>query len=379
MILSILASVLATAYFILILLYSWKWNRISQFRIPNGFTPATRLSVIIPARNEEEHISRCLDSLIGQHYPSNLLEIIVVDDDSSDRTASIVRSYSQTWIKIIPSASDRDSHPSAVAYKKTAIATGIRHATGTLMVCTDADCTFHPDWLLTLAAFYQNNHPAFIAAPVCLDNRPSPLEIFQALDFLSLQGITAASVASRFHMMCNGANLAYEKDIFMKTGGFEGIDQIASGDDMLLMQKIYRLFPDRVMYCLSQEATVHTRPAQGLVEFLNQRIRWASKATVYTDSKIKAVLLLVYLFNVAMLALLMMSVFNQQYRNLTLGMVLVKTAAELYFLIPVAGFFRKTSWLVWFLPAQPFHILYTVIAGLFGQSGRYTWKGRRVR
>ena len=70
-------------------------------------------------------------------------------------------------------------------------------------------------------------------------NRTNAFHIFQSLDFLSLQGITAASVFSRFHTMCNGANLAYEKKAFEEVSGFAGIDQIASGDDMLLMHKIY--------------------------------------------------------------------------------------------------------------------------------------------
>ena len=98
-------------------------------------------------------------------------------------------------------------------------------------------------WLKTIASFYEEKKSAFIAAPVVLQNDSSVLQIFQALDFLVLQGITGASVHKKIHSMCNGANLAYEKIIFNEVAGFAGIDNIASGDDMLLMHKISSKYP----------------------------------------------------------------------------------------------------------------------------------------
>ena len=97
--------------------------------------------------------------------------------------------------------------------------------------------------------------------------------------------------------MCNGANLAYEKKVFYEVNGFEGIDEIASGDDMLLMHKIQKVYPDKIMFLKSPEVIVQTQPAETLKDFMNQRIRWASKADKYTDKKITAVLFLVYLLN----------------------------------------------------------------------------------
>ncbi len=125
-------------------------------------------------------------------------------------------------------------------------------AKGSLIVTTDADCLVQPEWLRTIASFYEEFSPVFIAAPVVYCN-PLPgdslfkkfLKIFQSLDFMTLQGITGASVYKKFHNMCNGANLAYEKKAFYEAGGFEGIDQIASGDDMLLMHKIHKIYPGK--------------------------------------------------------------------------------------------------------------------------------------
>ena len=51
------------------------------------------VTVLVPARNEEANISKCLDSLLNQNYPSDKLEIVVIDDDSEDSTAEIVNDY----------------------------------------------------------------------------------------------------------------------------------------------------------------------------------------------------------------------------------------------------------------------------------------------
>ena len=179
--------------------------------------------------------------------------------------------------------------------------------------------------------------------------------------------------------MCNGANLAYEKKAFDEAGGFEGIDRIASGDDMLLMHKIQKIYPAQIMYLKSANAVVQTQPAGTLKDFMNQRIRWASKADKYTDRKITAVLLLVYTFNAWIFFMALCSFFYLYAFYLFLLLFTVKTIVELFFLFPVARFFRMQKLLWWFLPAQPFHIIYTLIAGWLGKFGTYKWKGRRVK
>ncbi len=346
------------------------------------------LTLIIPARNEEAAIGNCLQSVIDQCYPPELLEIIVADDFSTDGTAAIVQSFAATHphIRLLQLA-DFVSAP-LNAYKKKAIELAIAQSSGQLIVTTDADCVAPPNWLHTIASFYQAHQPAFIAAPVSIDCGMRSIEIFQALDFMTLQGITGASVHRRFHNMCNGANLAYERTAFEAVGGFRGIDHIASGDDMLLMHKIQQHYPDRVMFLKSTAAIVRTAPMPTLRGFLRQRIRWASKADKYDDKRIFGVLLLVYLLNVLLLLWPLLAAFFPKIaldRQLFsawlvwLVVLLFKTVAELYFLYPVAVFFRKTT-LLWAFPAaQPFHILYTVVAGWLGKFGSYQWKERKVK
>jgi cellulose synthase/poly-beta-1,6-N-acetylglucosamine synthase-like glycosyltransferase len=354
----------------------------------SDFQPETKISVIIPARNEAENIKNCLDSIINQSYPKHLFEILVIDDHSTDNTADIILSYSSQNVKLI---SLKDFVPPAAinSYKKKAIEIAVQQSTGELIVTTDADCFVPQNWLQTIAAFYEEENPAFIVMPVAIDCSFRFIEMFQAVDFMTLQGITGAAVYKKMHSMCNGANLAYTKKAFVQVNGFAGIDTIASGDDMLLMHKIYKQYPDGIAYLKSKEVIVHTAPVKTIGEFFNQRIRWASKADKYDDKRIFAVLLLVYLFNCLLLVLpifalinnIQYSIFNVQCSTFGawLLLLLLKTITELLFLFPVAKFFNKLS-LLWLFPLmQPFHILYTVIAGWLGKFGSYKWKDRKVK
>jgi cellulose synthase/poly-beta-1,6-N-acetylglucosamine synthase-like glycosyltransferase len=365
----------------LLIIYYWQaWRSIPDYTTTTSI-PKTKISIIIPARNEEKNIGQLLKVLQKQTYPSTLLEIIVVDDHSTDATAAIVQQF--PTVKLIQLKEEGIN-----SYKKKAIETGIASASGELIVTTDADCLPLSNWLKTIAAFKEEKKSVFIAAPVNLTPCPSPLRgeggvrllsIFQQLDFMVLQGITGAAVYKKNLSMCNGANLAYGKNIFNEVNGFDGIDNIASGDDMLLMHKIWKRYPDEIHYLKSKEAIVSTRPMKTWKEFFNQRIRWASKAKHYDDKRIFLVLLLVYLFNLSFLVLAIAGFFSHHYWFWLAGLWLAKTLTELPFVYAVACFFNKQSLIKYFFFFQPLHIFYTIVSGLFGQFGKYEWKGRRVK
>ncbi len=383
----LIAFLLLLCYAALIFYYSSGWYAL-QVYTAKAITPKTRISVIIPARNEAAVIGSCLHSMLQQTYPATLFEVLVVDDFSEDGTATVVNNFAGSNIKLL-SLRDFIKPGATQSYKKKAIEIGVQQAGGELIVTTDADCTAPPNWLHTIAAFYEKNHPAFIAMPVVIKPVNNFISIFQSLDFMTLQGITAASVQKRFHSMCNGANLAYTKEAFNSVNGFKGIDQIASGDDMLLMHKIYEQWPQKVLFLKSADVIVQTAAVHSVAAFFNQRIRWASKADKYDDKRIFAVLLLVYLLNVLLLLLPFisfainhqLSIISYQLSALTLWLLLLagKTAAEFFFLYPVARFFNMRHLLWWFPLMQPFHIIYTVIAGWLGKFGSYKWKDRKVK
>jgi cellulose synthase/poly-beta-1,6-N-acetylglucosamine synthase-like glycosyltransferase len=362
---------LFAGYSFLIIYYWLSWRSVPGF-YPKNQTSSTNVSIIVPARNEEENIGNLLNALSNQTYPKNLFEIIVVNDHSTDNTTGIVKKFPH--VVLIELKDD-----SINSYKKKAIEQGITIARGDLIITTDADCMPTPKWLETMVSFHEENNSVFIAAPVVLQNNSSIIQIFQAMDFLVLQGITAASVYKQVHSMCNGANLAYEKKAFSEVNGFEGIDNIASGDDMLLMYKIWKNFPGKIHYLKSKDAIISTQPMKTWKEFFNQRIRWASKAGFYNDKRIVWVLLLVYLFNLSFLALLIAGCWLPVLWLYLVIFWFAKTIVEFPFVYSVANFFGQQSLLTYFFFFQPLHIAYTIIAGWLGQFGSYEWKGRRVK
>jgi cellulose synthase/poly-beta-1,6-N-acetylglucosamine synthase-like glycosyltransferase len=373
-----LAICLTLIYCVLILFYYAWFNRLRYFKPDETLKPVTGFSIIIPARNEQENIERCVSSILNNDYPEKLYEVIVVDDFSEDATSSVVKKTQEQFsnLKLIELKNFVDTKLNS--YKKKSIETAIANSSYEWVVTTDADCEVSKQWLPLFDSFIQTNDPVFIAAPVKFFNNNSFISIFQCLDFISLQGITAASVSAGFHSMCNGANLAYKKEAFNAVNGFKGVDNIASGDDMLLMHKIQQRFPNKSGYLFNKKIIVSTPPMPDIKSFINQRIRWASKATNYSDKKIFLVLLLVYIFNLCLFVLPFIAIFKHKLFLYWLALLFLKTCCELVFMFPVAKFFGQQKLLWWFPVMQPFHIVYTVISGWLGKFGTYQWKGRIV-
>ncbi|TXT32515.1 MAG: family 2 glycosyl transferase [Chitinophagaceae bacterium] len=370
--------ILTIAYCLLIGVYAYWFLQLKQYQLDASITPQTTFSIIIPARNEEAMIGKCLAGIQEQNYPTHLFEVIVVDDHSTDHTAEIITQLQVQFpgLKLIHLANHINT--TINAYKKKAIEIAVAQTTGNWIVTTDADCEVPPNWLLMMDNYIQKKQPVFVAAPVMFTLHKSWLGLFQVLDFISLQGITAAAVAAGYHSMCNGANLAYNKAAFYAVGQFKGIDHIASGDDMLLMYKMKQQYKDQLGFLFSNQAIVKTAPMDSWANFLQQRIRWASKADRYEEKSIFWVLALVYFFNAFLLIGLILGFFVEELGTNIRLLLLAKTIVECFFMIPVARFFEMQKTLLYFPLMQPFHILYTVIAGWLGKFGTYQWKGRTV-
>jgi glycosyltransferase involved in cell wall biosynthesis len=368
----VISVLLMLAYALLIRRYDDAFTK-SRKNFSIADTEATQhVTVIIPARNESANIKACLSALMAQTYPRSLMEIIVVDDLSDDDTAEIVKNFPVKLIRNNPK-------PGTIAFKKQAIATGISQASGALILTTDADCIVANTWVSTMVNTLQSQRAYMVTGPVKMMPGNQCLSMFQSLDFAILQGITAASVGSGIHDMSSGANLAYIKSFYHEVGGFSGIDDIASGDDMLLMQKFSAQYPGSIGYAFSMDAMVNTKTEPTWKLFLQQRIRWASKATKYKDPVLFRILLLVYAVNLWVVALLVMGLWNRRAFVFGLILMIIKLMIEWRFVQNVLQFFSLLPLMRWFPIAQPLHILYTVVSGFFGQAGGYRWKGRNVK
>lgn len=371
-------AILTLLYAGLLFTYRYWYHRLRYFEpLPAALTSShvTSFSIVIPARNESANIKACIDSILAQNYSKACFEVIVIDDFSEDDTAFIVSSMQALHDNVrLLKLSDFFKQEEIQSFKKKAIEIAVLHAKGDWIITTDADCTVPPNWLTLYHQYIIKEAPVFIAAPVMFIPEKTVLNTFQVLDFLALQGITAAAVGAGKHSMSNGANLAFEKSAFIAVGGYQGVDQIASGDDMFLMHKMKKTLSNRIGYLFHPDAIVLTKAMPRWKDLIMQRIRWSSKARFYDDQSIFWVLLLVYLYNFIFLLLFIMGQFPLLWISLAF-----KTFFELFFLEGVSRFFKLQPTLRYFVLFQPLHIAYTIIAGLFGQVKTYTWKGRRVK
>ena len=375
--------ILSGLYILFMAMYAHYWRKLPVFQIPENFVPSTFISVLIPARNEATNIVRCLEAILKNNFPENLLEIIVIDDHSDDETGALVKEkiIRYPFIKLIE-LKNHLNESIGTPYKKKAIEIAIAQSKGNLIITTDADCIVPENWLHLMCAFYETTPARFVAAPVNFHQEKNMLEKFQSLDYAGMMGITGAGVSGNFMNMCNGANLAYEKKLFYEVGGFKGIDHVASGDDMLLMQKIARLQPHGTIGFLKNPNAVVYSTAQPTIEaFLTQRRRWASKSSSYTEWFTVFQLATVFLFcALIVLNLFLFFFFPVPTRYFLLLPLGVKIFADYFFLSGMTRFFNRSDLMRYFLPSQIMHIAYIVVVGGFSQLKKnYVWKGRNVR
>lgn len=365
---------LGVLYAGLVLSFILGWLKLSYFT-DTQFVPKTKVSIIVAARNEELLIGQTIDDLLAQNYPKDLVEIIIIDDHSTDSTASIVQGYALAGVKLIQlNLSNRIN-----SYKKMAIQTAIGDCEGDLIVTTDADCRMGKQWLSTIVACYQKNGSKMISSPVAYFEEKNWFERLQALEFLYLIGMGASTIGNKMPSTCNGANLAYEKKTFYEVGGFKGIDDLASGDDELLLHKIAAKYPDKINFLKNRSAIVFTQAKASLSEFIQQRKRWASKSTRYKNKAIIVLGVLIWSFNLMLLLGLAASFFFVEVGHVFLTVFLFKLALEMVFLWFITSFAQRRKLLFLAPILSLVHILYMVYIGIAGNSGQYNWKGRSVK
>lgn len=371
---SLLSAALTLVYGFLVLSFIRGWHNLIYF-VPKKSLPKTKVSIIVAARDEELNIGKTINDLIAQKYPKVLTEIIIIDDHSTDNTAEIVLSYADKNVKLI-----KLNEESALnSYKKKAIQTAIGTCSGDLIITTDADCRMGENWLATIVELYEEKDYKMISSPVAYFQEKNLFERLQSLEFLYLIGLGASTIGNKSPSTCNGANLAYEKDTFYEVGGFKGIDDLASGDDELLLHKIAAKYPDKIGFLKNREAIVYTHAKESLSSFIQQRKRWASKSTRYKNKAIIVLGVFVWVFNLSIFANFIAGLFLPGFLSITFYQLMFKMILESLFLWNVTGFAKRQSLMVLIPVLNVLHILYIIYIGIAGNSGKYNWKGRMVR
>ena len=315
------------------------------------------ISVIIACRNEELFLPRLLNYLEEQLYPSDLFEVIIVDDNSTDSTA------------LLASSSDAPANISVIknkgSGKKAAILTGINAARGSLIVTTDADCMMGKEWLQTISSFSLTSEADLIVCPVMTEAGKGFLGKFIEMEFLSLQGITAGTLSQGSGIMCNGANLAFRKEIYLSNQS-QLHPEIESGDDVFLLHSLKRNRGSKIEWIESPEAAVKTSSPMPISKYFIQRGRWISKAPAYRD--IYTILLGIVTFVTIFLLIVtpFAALADKSYIYIYIVALIVKSVPDYLLLNNTTSRYGKKKLMAWFIPVQILYPLYVLISVFYG-------------
>ena len=332
------------------------------------FTPKTSFSIVVPFRNEKENLPNLLHSISLLNYPKELVEVILVDDDSDDKFRIQNLEFRIQMIKNVR----KSNSP-----KKDAIETAIQIAKHDWIITTDADCLVQKDWLTIYDQYIQKNEVEMVASGVCYIPKKGFLSAFQNLDFLSLQGATIGSFGINQPFMCNGANFAYSKQFFKELNGFQGNETIASGDDVFLLQKAVSVAPKKVGFLLAKESIVATNPVATWSDLFQQRVRWASKSTGYSSVYGKLLALVVFGGNLAWIVSFLLWLVGLLDQNIFMLFVALKFLIDFILLFKTANFFE--SKLQYVLASSLLYPFFSVSVAIYSLFGKYSWKGRSFR
>jgi len=231
------------------------------------------VSVLVAARNEEKTLASCLDSLAENTYPVEQHEIIVIDDRSTDQTATIAHTYTQRFpnFKLIQIKEELNG----LHAKMNALAQAIEQAAGDIILITDADCRVGRDWIADLTADF-NAQTAMAGGLTLIDQATGSGTLFkklQSLDLLYLQAVASGTAGMGLPVSILGNNFAFRKHTYDQIGGFRQIG-FSLTEDMALMRRITEDRRNKIVYRVGLQTAVTTQPLENFMEFYAQRRRW---------------------------------------------------------------------------------------------------------
>lgn len=372
-IVSIVLVVVLLVYAFLILQLIFGFNKIKSFEV-SDLTPKTAFTIVVPFRNEAKNLPTLLESISNLNYPHKLIEIILVDDFSTDNSERICIQWRMKYEHLDTTLLE-NLHLS-YSPKKDAIGRAMPIAKHDWVVTTDADCVVNKNWLLTLDNYIQKNNPEMIVGAVMYKAKNNWFHHFQQLDLMSLQGVTIGSFGIGKPFMCNGANFAYTKKFFNEIGGFGGISDKVSGDDVLLLQKAINTNKEKVHYLKNNDVIVKTKPENDLVKLFMQRVRWAGKSTGYKSSYAKFLAVIVLLMNLSLVMGCGLWVVGKIDWKAVLFVFAVKYSVDYILLYKSNAYLRRGKFFVP-IASSIIYPFFSSLVGIYSLFGSFSWKGRK--
>lgn len=331
-------------------------------------------TVIVSARNEENNISNLVNALVNQSYPKELLQLIIINDRSTDQTAEILTNYERE-IDNLTIVTIQET-PAGWAPKKWALNTAINTVTTEIILQTDADCIPHNDWVKCMVQPFSSSEVGFVSGPAPLTNKSTLIDSLYELDSLAQDAFSAGGFSQGMVFSCTGRNIGYSKQAFDDVSGYENVSHFISGDDDLLLHKITGDPSYKAQFVLSKESVVESPPPSSLEQFIHQRLRFASKGFSYYNIKTSASLRVVlpFLYVTNLVALLSLFNFTETSHFYWMWPWIIKTMVDGI----ITYVFYHSIGRKWSLGTMTLlsliHPLYIVTFGILGPFSTFEWK-----
>lgn len=350
-------------------------------RVLPGYTApwggATRVSVVVVAKDEADNMPGLMASLEKQTYPGYLIEVILVDDNSADETVPVARQQALAAglaIKIIQLEVPDGWRGSR---KKPAIQQAAAMASGNIVLLTDADCRPRKGWVSGHARIYERYPDTKLVFGAFFFPEKGPVPGLLNLEAASLTAVSAVTASRGWPTMCSGANLSYRRELVARLRPFDDNMAVVSGDDEFMLRAVHRSYPAEIRYAGWPETIVETAPPGSLGEFYNQRRRWAGKWKAAGRSGVWWLALLIFFGNLAFLmALASISLGEGFFLLIPMG---AKWLLELALVFKVVRHFGLQRALRYFVPMEIIYPFYATFFGIASNFGKYHWKGRVYR
>jgi cellulose synthase/poly-beta-1,6-N-acetylglucosamine synthase-like glycosyltransferase len=371
-IISLFLSILIYAAYLKLITH-WKTNICNYNSEKQTAEKIINVTLLIPYRNEKQHLPQLVNSIKSQVYPSEHIQVIFINDHSHDGGFEWIEQLHQNTPNIFSLSLQENN-----AGKKEALSLGILHATGELIIQTDADCIFGEHRVNEFVKAYLQNPNLLLAAPVKMaSHKQSFVNMIDRTELMSLQAASAGSALCQKPLMINGANMAYGSDVIKQLNDPFN-KKITSGDDQFLLLKFIENKQD-IHYLLSDEATVSTFPTETIGRFFKQRIRWSSKTKHYTSSYIRKVAILTFSVSMVLVTYLVLSFIDIKFAVYFVAFFIGKTMIEFPLL---KEFAKKTNQKISirdFVFTQLIYFLYISIVAVAVFCYNPRWKGRSIR
>lgn len=325
------------------------------------------VSVVIAARNEAQALPRLLHALQEQDCEIPL-EFILVDDGSTDNTRDILQRVSTRDSRF--RIADTGEGPGG---KKRALSTGIAQSRFDWIAVCDADSLPGEHWIQGMVSQLSARDGLLLG----ITRFESDDSLFQRIQQLEYAGILmiGLALAIRDHaMFASGSNMLYRKQAFLAAGGYDGILDIASGDDTFLIQRIRKHTDYKIRPVFDPDTIVDSRGPSGYQELFRQRARWASTHGQLPDFGLTLLGLITWVLVSSILVTGVLALFGKVHFSDPLLLLALKMLGELPFLRLAA---RRTGIpfrMRIILPGQLQELVYLPISPLIGLFGRFRWR-----